>query len=333
MEPAAEVTLPVEGQFATLGEAMDTGLAETESVSPGAPSPGPASPSSPGPRRLLAGLGVIALLASALFGGNVLGVRERFLGSETPEARAPAASRAPVGLGAPAPLTSPQETVLRSQPWWQSVGGLEGSGSTATSAVSIDGGAIQWRVRAACQSGRLVVRAPGQARPVVDASCPGNEIGYGIRQGNVSLDVSADGPWQLQVDQQVDVPLREPPLPSMSAPGATAVAGGTLYRVDQVGTGGVMIYRLADGTYALRLDDFFVTANSDLELQLSTLEAPRTTEEIRSTRSATVASLDVTTGSLNFPVPPGVDPTKYRSLVIWCERTSNAYAAASLKPA
>lgn len=223
--------------------------------------------------------------------------------------------------------------MLRSHPWWQSVGSLEGTGSTATAGVSIGGDAIQWRVRASCQSGRLVVRAPGQARPVVDAGCPGNPVGYGTRKGTVSLEVTAEGPWQLQVEQQVDVPLREPPLLSMSASGASVVAGGTLYRVDQVGTGAVIVYRLADGTYALRLDDFFVTANSDLELQLSTLEAPRTTEEIRSTRSGTIASLDVTTGSINFAVPAGVDPTKYRSLVIWCERTSNAYAAASLKPA
>jgi len=323
------MTLPVDPAVRYLYETMDTRLAETDSS--GSPPPDPACPSSPGSPRLLAWLGVLALLASSLFGGNVLGVRERFLGSETPEAKAPAASRAP--LSAPAPLTPPQETVLRSQPWWQAVGDLEGTGSTATAAVSINGDAIQWRVRASCRSGRLVVRAPGQARPVLDAGCPGDPVGYGARKGSVSLEVSAEGPWQLQVEQQVDVPLREPPLASMSAPGATAVAGGTFYRVDQVGTGAVKLYRLADGTYALRLDDFFVTANSDLELQLSTLDAPRTTEEIASTRSTTIASLDVTTGSVNFALPSGVDPTKYRSLVIWCERTSNAYAAASLKPA
>lgn len=93
------------------------------------------------------------------------------------------------------------------------------------------------------------------------------------------------------------------------------------------------VYRLAGGGYALRLDDFFVTANTDLELQLSPLEAPRTTQEATDARSKTIASLDVTTGSLNFVVPAGLDPTTFGSLVIWCERIRNAYAAASLKPA
>lgn len=49
--------------------------------------------------------------------------------------------------------------------------------------------------------------------------------------------------------------------------------------MDQSGTGAVTIYRLADGSAALRLDDFFVTPNVDLEIHLSPLEAPQTTDE------------------------------------------------------
>ena len=223
--------------------------------------------------------------------------------------------------------------MLRSQPWWQAVATLEGAGSTTTQDFSIGADAIQWRVKGSCRSGRLLVRAPGKARPLVDAPCSESSVGYGTRTGSLALEVDAEGPWQLQVDQQVDVPLHEPPLPAMSAPGAMAVAAGSLYRVDQVGTGTVTVYRLADGTYALRLHDFFVTANTDLELQLSWVDRPRSTDQVSGARSQTIASLDVTAGSLNFVVPPGLDPTGYRSLVIWCERTRNAYAAASLSPA
>lgn len=285
-------------------------------------------------KRWLSVLGLVALVGSALFGGNVWGVRERFLGSETPEAKAPAASRGTGGVPAAAVTTvPPKETVLRSHPWWQGVTKLEGSGSMTAPAFTVDPGAIQWRVRWTCQTGRLQVRAAEQRRAVVDASCPGSEIGYGTRTGSVSLEVTADGPWQLQVDQQIDVPLNEPPLPAMAAPGALKVASGSFYRVDQVGMGTVTIYRLPDGSHALRLDDFFVTANSDLELQLSPLEAPRTTEQVANARSGTIAALDVTAGAFNFKVPAELDPAKYRSLVIWCERTSNAYAAASLAPA
>jgi hypothetical protein len=175
------------------------------------------------------------------------------------------------------------------------------------------------------------VRVPNQARPVVDAPCPGADTGYGVRKGSMPLQVTADGPWTMVVDQQVDIPLEEPPLPAMSAPGTRVVLTGSLYRMDQVGTGTVNFYRLADGGHALRLDKFFVTANVDLELRLSPLEAPRTTEQYMNAPSVWVAPLDVTTGSLNFILPPDVDPSRYRSLVVWCPIIDSAYAAATLR--
>lgn len=286
-------------------------------------------------QRASTGLGLLVLLASALFGGNVLGMRERFFGSESPEERPAAVSRAAEGTtptgGMSQPTEEPNQTVLRSQPWWQGVGKLEGVGSMTGPAFHIDGGAVQWRVKWTCQAGQLVVRAPDQRRPVVDTACPGTGTGYGVQKGAVSLQVTATGPWRVDVDQQVDVPLNEPPLASMIAPGAVVVATGSLYRIDQVGTGTVNIYRLADGSHALRLDNFFVTANTDLELQLSALEEPRSTRQFTDApRSATIAKLDVTTGSLNLALPASLDPSQYRSLVIWCEVANSAYAATTL---
>lgn len=287
-------------------------------------------------QRAATGFGLLALLVSALFGGNVAGMRERFLGSETPEARPAAVSRGGETTppdGAPA-TEAPRQSVLRSQPWWQSVTTLEGTGSMTAPAFAINADAVQWRVKWTCQSGRLLVSAPEQRRPAVDAACPGSDIGYGIQKGKVILQITATGPWQIQVDQSVDVPLFEPPLPAMSAPGARPVLTGSLYRIDQVGTGTVTVYRLPDGSHAVRLDDFFVTANSDLELQFSPLEAPRTTKQVTDNdRSPSIATLDVTTGSLNFRLPAHVDPTQFRSFVIWCEVANSAYSAATLRPA
>lgn len=300
-----------------------------------------AAPKPPTPaRRFSAALGVVAVFVAALFGGNFLGMREHFFGSESPEARATAASRtAEAVAGADTTVARaaepPRESVLRSQPWWQGVGVVEGVGSMPAPAFAIDPGAIQWRVKWTCQTGRLQVRAPDQRRPViVDEACPGSGVGYGVQKGSVSVQVTATGPWRMEVDQQVDVPLHEPPLAAMNAPGAAVVATGSLYRIDQVGTGTVNIYRLPDGSRALRLENFFVTANTDLELQFSPLEAPRSTTQVTSTeRSPSIATLDVTTGSLNFPIPPSIDLGQYRSLVIWCEVANSAYAAATLRPA
>lgn len=300
----------------------------------GASQPAPATPSGVPPegwpRRIFTAFGLLVLLASALFGANAYGLRERFLGSETPEAAPAAVSRA---ADASTPATAePKRTVLRSQPWWQAVTTLEGEGPMTTPTFTIGDDAVQWRAKWTCEAGRLVVRAPDRPRPLIDATCPGRDIGYATKPGSISLRVEAEGRWRLEVEQQVDVPLDEAPLPAMTAPGAGAVATGSFYRIDQVGTGTVTIYRLADGTYALRLDNFFVTANSDLEVQLSPLDTPTTTDQVSKARSPTVAPLDVTAGSINFKVPPGVDPTQFKSVVIWCERLFSAYAAATLRP-
>ena len=292
--------------------------------------PGPSTPRS---QQALSLLGLLAVVASALVGGNLLGSRERLWGSESPVARPAAGSREAGAVEGPTQTTTGarDQTVLRSQPWWQGLTKLEGAGSTTATPFTVAEDAVQWRVKWTCETGRLVVRVPNQARPVVDAACPGSDTGYGVRKGAVALQVTADGPWSMAVDQQVDVPLVEPPLPVMSAPGTRMVLTGSLYRMDQVGTGTVNIYRTDDGSHVLRLDQFFVTANVDLELRLSPLEAPRTTEQYMNAPSVWVAPLDVTTGSLNFTLPADVDPTRYRSIVVWCPIIDSAYAAATLK--
>ncbi|MDQ3354770.1 MAG: DM13 domain-containing protein [Actinomycetota bacterium] len=316
------------------------GATETDIARPGVALPdagGPPPPPSPSPaHRAATSIGLLVLVASAVLGGNPFGLRERLMGSATPEARPAAASRA-AGEAPVAPTMESQETVLRSQPWWQGVATLEGDGATNAEPFTIDEGAIQWRVTWSCESGALTVLTvtpgAGGSEPLVESACPGTGQGYGSDSGPTSLAIEADGPWQLQVEQQLDVPLVEPPTAAMTDPTTTVASTGSFYRMDQSGTGTVSIYRLDDGSHALRLDEFFVTPNVDLEIHLSPLEAPQTTEEFMSVPSISVAPLDVTAGSMNFVIPPEVDPAQYASVVIWCPLIDSAYAAANLATA
>ncbi len=283
-------------------------------------------------RRAGAALGLLVLLAALVVGSDAFGVRESLFGSATPPPKSSAFSR--IATATPA---NAQRTQLRSQPWWQTVRSLRGVGPTTTPAFKIDAGASQWRVKYSCRSGRLVARASGKADPVVNASCPSAKTGTPIAKDtkslSTSLTVTADGPWRMVVEQQVDVPLNEPPLRAMTATGTVPVARGRVYRIDQSGMGRVTFYRLAGGRYALRLAGFYVNPNVDLELRLSSLRAPHSTPRYLKAPSTHVAPLDVTAGSLNFMVPRGVDPTRYGSLVVWCPLITSAYAAATLKPA
>jgi len=298
---------------------------ETEVRAPEAP---PVAPKSP-VRQLLTWLALLALIASAILGSNMFSIRDKLFGTATPDAAPPVAGRV-AGDTTQDSVAAP--TSLRSEPWWQDVTTLQGTGPTTSAPFTIVAGAIQWRLKWTCSTGRLVVRA-AKPKPVVDGACPEGAVGYSVEKGQQTLQVMADGPWKLEIGQQVDSPLVEPPLPAMTAAGATTVGSGAFYKIDKTGTGKVTIYRQADGRYSLRLDDFFVSPNSDLELRLSTLDAPHSSQEFANAPNELVVVMDVTAGSLNYAVPAGLDPTKFRSVVVWCRPISSAYAAASLGPA
>ncbi|MHB8656493.1 MAG: DM13 domain-containing protein [Solirubrobacteraceae bacterium] len=281
-----------------------------------------------GVRRAFSTLGVVVVAAGAIFGADLFGVRERVLGSATPPSR-PAAISPFVPVGS----ARGTETVLRSQPWWQRVRDLSGGATTTSAAFSIDARASQWRASWVCHTGRLLARLSAQSRPLINASCPASGTAYDTRSGRAQLQLSVGGPWELRVEQQVDVPLEEPPSPAITSPGTVAIRRGMFNRIDQTGTGQVILYRTASGDYLLRLTNFYVTPNVDLEIRLSPLLAPHSTRQFLSAPSVVVAPLDVTAGSLNFTVPRRVDPTRFRSVVIWCPLITSAYAAATLASA
>lgn len=297
---------------------------------PGEVAAGASSPArEPSGRRALAWVGALAVTFTAVVGSNVFGLRDYFFEPATHDLAPPALGRV---TGPPADRPAAPSTSLRSQPWWQEVKTVEGAGTMTAPAFMIADGAIQWRVQGTCQSGQIVVRSPSQTRPVVNSLCGGELTGFGTRSGPISLQVTTDGPWKLTVSQLIDMPLIEPLTPAMTAPGSKAIASGSFYNIDKTGIGKVTVYEQADGRYSVRLDDFYVSANADLQLRFSPLEAPRTTEEYLNAKSEFVVVMDVTAGSLNYTVPSGGDPTLYKSVVIWCEPIKSAYAAASLGP-
>ncbi len=169
-----------------------------EDVTHESPDRGPA-------HRILSVLGLLAVLAGAVLGGNPFGIREWVFGSPVPPPRPPAVGReAAAGVDDDA-------TVLRSQPWWQTVARLRGTGQMVTQAFTIGGDALQWRVRTSCTDGDIAVEVSTEAEPLVAAPCPSTPDGYSSETGSLSLRVAAKGPWRLHIEQQIDVPLEEPP--------------------------------------------------------------------------------------------------------------------------
>jgi hypothetical protein len=144
----------------------------------------------------------------------------------------------------------------------------------------------------------------------------------------VTLALQASGPWKVVVDQQVDTPLNEPPLPAMAS--ARVLSRGDFYDVEKSGQGTARIYQLPDGQRALRIENLVVNENTDLFLWLDDVDQPKTSKDAVSGQYWVLGNLKSTVGSQNYVIPPDVPIDRVRSIVIWCAPVAIAYAAAAL---
>ncbi len=281
-------------------------------------------------RRLSVAAAVLALVAAGCSGGG----DSDSAGSQTLNTRpsAPPTTGAAVSFDTP-PSSAPG--TRKSQPYWTPVATIEGTGTTTSKAFTIDGASLQWRVSWHCETAPFTivpVNAAGQEsrRKLADAlSCPADGAGFAADKGGQTLKVTTAGPWKATVEQQVDTPLVEPAPAGLGS--ARVIGTARVYNVDRDGEGTAKIYEMPNGSRLIRLEDFFVSINSDLELRLSESTAPKTTDEAANAPFKVVAPLKATVGSMNYEVPRDIDVSKYQSIVIWCEITRNAYAAAVIE--
>jgi hypothetical protein len=216
---------------------------------------------------------------------------------------------------------------------WESVTTLSGGTEPVSPTFDILAGAIQWRARFDCSSGTLKVETtPPPRRPgaIIDTACPKTGEGYSILTGPVKLTVTATGPWKIVVDQQIDTPLNEAPLPAMAT--AKVVSQGSFYNVEKNGEGSARVYQLADGSRALRIENLMVNQNTDLFVWLDEAKSPKTSKDVASAQYWVLGNLKSTVGSQNYVIPSNIPIDRVNSIVIWCEPVAIAYAAASLAP-
>ncbi len=279
-----------------------------------------------------ASLGAFILLimaASAIYGGGFFGIRDRLA---PPATKTQAGAFTPVDQNAPA---GSAQSVRKSQPYWRPVKRFEGEGPRTTAAFELDPSALQWRVKWRCERGDLTIQpqrpsGEDEGHEVAETdACPHRGEGLSVQTGTFQLGVQTEGRWVAQVEEQVDVPLIEAPAPEMTGPNARMVNSGKFYDIDEQGEGMVKLYRASDGSISLRLDRFYATPNVDLEIRFSELERPTSTEQVAEAPFEDIVFLKATTGSMNYRIPAGA-LDRIRSVVIWCDITSNAYAAASL---
>jgi len=222
----------------------------------------------------------------------------------------------------------------KAAPRWEELTVFSGSGATETPVFTIEPASIQWRVKWSCESGSLKILSlaepdrPG-TKPLADTSCPKQGEGFSIQTGDQRLAVQTSGPWKAVVEQQVESPINEAPLPGMTD--ASAVLRGSFYSVEKPGKGTATVHQLPDGSLALRFsDDFQVFNNTDLVIWLSEVPMPRTSAEASTNPYREIAPLKSTRGPQNYAIPRDLPREKIRSVVLWCVPVPTVYIAAGL---
>ncbi len=119
---------------------------------------------------------------------------------------------------------------------------------------------------------------PSGHKPLAETACPETGEGFSIQTGDQRLAIEAQGDCKATVEQQVESPINQAPLPGMTD--ASAILRGSFYSVEKPGRGTATVHSLPDGSLALRLsDDFQVLNNTDLVIWLSEVPAPKTSAE------------------------------------------------------
>lgn len=216
------------------------------------------------------------------------------------------------------------------EPRWERVSTFTGAGP-ATKDFAIADRAVQWKAEWSCRAGafQMTVDEASHERKVVETStCPdvGTESSTGDGRG--MLQVSATGPWQVKVSQQVDTALREPPLAGMT--GDALLARGRFHSIQNRGEGTVDVYRLAGGRLALRFENFYTSASPGLRIWLSSARNVKSTLQARQAHHTDAGALRSTLGAYNQMLPASVRAEDFRTVVIWCPTVLIAFAAAPL---
>jgi hypothetical protein len=116
-----------------------------------------------------------------------------------------------------------------------------------------------------------------------------------------------------------------------SAPSATLVAQGQLVSHEHSTSGTVQLVKLEDGRHQIILRDLSTSDGPDLRVWLTDQPVLPGVQGWRVFDDGQYEELGALKGNLGtqvYDVPANVDPSQYRSVVIWCKRFKVSFGAA-----
>ncbi|MFC8781947.1 DM13 domain-containing protein [Streptomyces nigra] len=150
-------------------------------------------------------------------------------------------------------------------------------------------------------------------------------------------------PWKLWQDETVQEALpgavvtSAPPTGQSGTPspptGPRTLAGGELISHEHATSGSVRLVELADGSHVVRLENLDTSNGPDLRVLLT--DAPVTEGRggwhvFDDGEYVSLGKLKGNKGSQNYVLPDDVDPARYTSVSLWCDRFDVSFGAAEL---
>ncbi|MEV3955414.1 MULTISPECIES: DM13 domain-containing protein [Streptomyces] len=157
-------------------------------------------------------------------------------------------------------------------------------------------------------------------------------------------------PWKLWQDQTVEEALptaqatpgpaeeeqaveAEPSGAPSSPAGPRTLAAGELISHEHATSGTVKLVRLDDGSHVVRLENLDTSNGPDLRVWLTDApvkEGQAGWHVFDDGEYVSLGKLKGNKGSQNYAVPNDVDPSRYTSVSIWCDRFDVSFGAAEL---
>lgn len=109
---------------------------------------------------------------------------------------------------------------------------------------------------------------------------------------------------------------------------AERIAGGTFKGIGHQALGSVGLYRLADGSTVVRLEDVDIQNGPDLFVYL--VPEPDQSDDAG---GVNLGRLEGNRGSHNYPVPADVDAEDFSTVLVWCRAFSTPFGNATLSDA
>lgn len=130
---------------------------------------------------------------------------------------------------------------------------------------------------------------------------------------------------------KVDLPMTEPMMDTMME--AEAVKTGQFMGADSFhkGEGTATVYRLADGSGVLRMEDFKGTNGPDLRVILTPHPDPASREDVHQDGYVELGKLKGNIGNQNYPIPAETNLDSVGAVVIYCKPFRVIFSTAPLR--